>query len=703
MKPRTDTTMRTSTPLWLLAALGALSITIGAPAWAADPSQWTCESCPFEEAGTHGTVDVGVGAVSDDSAKFGDFSGLNRNGAFAIAGGAVRYRGKDGMFGSVTASDLGLDTRALAAELGREGRYIVQLGYAELPRHLSTGAMTPFIGSGSSVLTLPTGFPAADTASMPLAGTLQPIDIGYKRTQLDLGAQLIGSDHWTYRVNVRHDVRDGTQRSAGSFFSTTSQLVAPVDQVTDQIEVSASYASRRLQATLAYHGSAFRNGDDALTWTNPFTSGIAGAGSGQLALAPDNQFHQIAATVGYQITPSVRASAELAMGRMAQDQPYLAPTLNTSLTVPVLPAQSLRGRADTLDASVRLSAQATERLRLNASLTRNERDNQTPSNAYPSVSTDMFVGATPRINLPYSFTRDRLKLGADYRGPASLKLSAGAEYDTADRTLQEIETTRESTVWARASAQARENLSLSLKLAHGERNNSGYSAVAAVQPPENPLMRKYNLADRARDTAGLRADFTASERVTLGLGLDWSRDDYQHSLIGLTGARSASVGADLSFAVSETTQLRAFVQAERIRSEQAGSQQASQPDWSARSKDAVDIVGLGVTHSAMKGKLDLRADLAFTRSRSDVALDNGGTSPPFPTATTALDSVKLAATYRLKEKLSLVASYWYERYDAKDWHLDGVAPASVPNLLAFGEQAPRYHVNVLRVMLRYRF
>ena len=34
----------------------------------------------------------------------------------------------------------------------------------------------------------------------------------------------------------------------------------------------------------------------------------------------------------------------------------------------------------------------SRRLRLNASLTRNERDNDTPRNAYPSVSTDLFVG-----------------------------------------------------------------------------------------------------------------------------------------------------------------------------------------------------------------------------------------------------------------------------------------------------------------------
>jgi len=29
--------------------------------------------------------------------------------------------------------------------------------------------------------------------------------------------------------------------------------------------------------------------------------------------------------------------------------------------------------------------------------------------------------------------------------------------------------------------------------------------------------------------------------------------------------------------------------------------------------------------------------------------------------------------------------------------------STVPNLLAFGELAPRYHANVVRVTLRYRF
>ena len=172
---------------------------------------------------------------------------------------------------------------------------------------------------------------------------------------------------------------------------------------------------------------------------------------------------------------------------MTQDAPYLAATLNPSLAVPTLPATSLNGSADTLDASVRLSATLTERLRLAATLSRNERDNQTASAAYPSVSTDMFLGATPRVNLPYSFTRDHAKLSADYRGPSHLKLSAGADYDTLHRTLQETDATRESTLWARITAQPRADLSASLKLAHAERNNNGYNVVLAVQPIENPL------------------------------------------------------------------------------------------------------------------------------------------------------------------------------------------------------------------------
>src|SRR5450755_1173883 len=254
--------------LYLLGALGALTAASAAAA-TADTSQWKCESCPFPK-GTTGSVDVGLGAVSDASAKFGDYTGLQRQGAHLVLGGTVSRRGDDGYFADLSATDLGLENRRVVGQAGREGIYSLRLGYAEMPRHLSDGAATPFLGSGGDALTLPAGFPAASTAAMPLAGTLQPIDLGYKYKRFDLGGSWIAGQDWSYRLSVRRDVRDGTKPTSGSFFSSASQLAAPVDQVTDQLEVSASYATRRLQATLGYEISMFRNDHEALTWSNPF-------------------------------------------------------------------------------------------------------------------------------------------------------------------------------------------------------------------------------------------------------------------------------------------------------------------------------------------------------------------------------------------------------------------------------------------------
>jgi MtrB/PioB family decaheme-associated outer membrane protein len=695
--------MKSFSPLFLLAALGALSVGASTAVAAVDTSQWKCESCPFEKSGVSGTVDIGVGAVSDASAKFGDFTGLQKQGAYLVAGGTARYRAESGWYGQLSASELGIDTRQLAGEIGLEGVYSLRLRYGEIPRHLGNGASTPFLGVGGSVLTLPGGFPALDTAAMPLAATLQSVDIGYKRSRLDAGLSYEVGQGWSTRISARHEVRDGTQRIGGSFFSSSSQLIAPVDQVTDQLEVSTTYFSRRLQATLAYQGSLFRNGPDSLTWTNPFVPVVSGGNTGQLALAPDNQFHQLSASAGYELAPGIRASGDIAVGRMTQDASFLAATLNPNLVVPALPASSLNGRVDTFNASLRLTATPIERLRLNASYVRDVRDNRTTSLAYPLVSTDTFVSVLTRNNQPFSFTQDRFKLNADYSGPGSLKTSVGAEQNNIQRTLQEVVTTRESTLWGRASVQVRDNISLALKLSHADRSHSTYGSATWVDPPENPLLRKFYLADRVRDSGGARAEIALGETINIGLSADVAKDDYAHSAIGLTDGRSVNGGVDVSVAVNDQTQVHAFVQGERIRSRQAGSQVFTTPDWTGRTQDGVSVAGIGVQHTALKGKLELAGDLTFARSRSEVTVDAGASSPPFPTAKTALDSLKLRATYKLQQNLSVIGSYWYERYDATDWHFDGLLPATVPNLLALGEQPPRYHISVIQVALRYRF
>jgi MtrB/PioB family decaheme-associated outer membrane protein len=691
--------MKIHSPLNILGALGLLCST---SAWAVDTSAWTCESCPYPK-GLSGSVEAGVGNVSDKAAKFGTTTGLQRKGAYAVLGGTATLREADGLYADLEARDLGLNSRSLSVYGGREGVVALGLRYDEIPRYFGDGSQTPFLGAGGGNLTLPTGFAAPGTNTMPLAANLQPIDVGYVAKRLDLTGSWLGTDSLNLRMGYRRDVRDGTRPLYASFLATAAQLPAPVDHVTDVLDLTAAYTAAQWQASLSYQWSQFRNGTSSLTWDNPFTAVVPGANRGQLALAPDNELHQIIGSAGYQIAPTIRASADFAIGRLTQNQGFLAPTLNASLTPGPMPAASLDGKVDSFNGSVRITAAPLDGLRLNASYARDVRDNRTARLAYPYVETDISAGLPARTNTPFSHWQDRFKLQADYRGPATLRLAGGAEYEQRERNYTEVVKTRETTVWGRVSVQPIAMLGLSLKLSHADRDHSTYGTAVWFGAPENPLLRKYNLAARLRDSAGVRVDLTLSETLSLGLSADHANDDYHRSVIGLTESRSGSAGVDVAWAFAENTRLHAFAQGESIRSLQTGSQSVGLPDWTGRSKDRFEVVGFGIKHAAIPDKLDLGADFSSSRSRSDIDVQTVMTEPAFPRASTALDRVKLHASYKLDDKISLAGTLWHERYKSVDWRTDGIAPATLVNLLSLGTQTPAYKVNAVSVSLRYRF
>jgi MtrB/PioB family decaheme-associated outer membrane protein len=694
--------MKTATQLSLLAVLSTLSAAAGGQV-APDTSKWQCKLCKFED-GLSGTVEVGGAYVSDSSAKFGEYNGLGEDGGYFIGDLNARFRGKDAAYWNVDAANLGLDTRSLDVEGGRQGRYKLLLNYRELTHFVSDTAQTPFIGSGSASLTLPAGFPADTTTLMPLAGTLRQVDLETTRKELGVGASWTPARAWQYGVNFRHETREGRLGTAGAFFVNASQLIRPLDYVTDQLDASASYTGTRLQGKLAYYGSSFSNDDPSLTWQNPFTApGFPGAVAGQLALPPENQFHQISGTLGYQLAERTRATADIAVGRGTQDQPFLAPTLNGTLAVPALPRTSLDGRVDTVNANFEVNSAVTDRLRLQAAYRYSDRDNQTPQSTYSWVTTDMFLAPSPRVNLPYSFTQDKVRLRADYKAAPRVTTSAGYDFDSVDRTFQEVDTTRENTVWARFAARQLDRVDLMFSLAHSDRDYSSYQAVPVITPPENPLLRKYNMANRTRNRAELRANIAATERVSFGLLVDAAEDDYSDSAIGLTRGRELNLGGDVTVMLSDQTSLHLFVNRQEIESEQSGSQTFSTPDWTGENKDTIDFFGVGVKHIAIKDKLEIGADFTVTRSKGAISVITAANEPAFPDLSTSRDSLRLYATYRLKDNVALRAGYWYERYESDDWALDGVAPATISNVLTLGQLAPQYRVHVFAASVRYKF
>jgi MtrB/PioB family decaheme-associated outer membrane protein len=664
-----------------------------------DTSQWKCKFCAFEEEGLAADAEGGVGVVSDDSAKFGEYTGLNEEGAFLIGNASVRSRGEDAAYWNLRVRNLGLDSRSLGIDGGRQGKYGLSFDYSALPHFLSDSAVTPFLGDAN--LTLPAGWVGASTTSAmtALPASLHGVDIETQRKRLGVGASVVSDSRWEYRVNFRRDNKEGHKRSAGAFSFNSAHFLEPIDYETDLIDASAAYTGKRLQARFAYHGSFFRNQIDAQSWQDPYsTTGAIGL----RALPPDNQFHQVLASTGYQWTRKTRIMADLALGQMTQDEGFLPATTNAALVVPAAPRASLDGRVNTLTANVKLVSDVTDKLRLNAALMRDDRDNQTPQATYTWVTTDFAVNPALRTNQPYSFTNDTLRASADYRLARRSKVAVGFDREDRTRTYLEATETREDTFWAEAKTSIFDKASFGVKYARSQRDGD-YQIVPETNPAQNTLMRKYNMANRDRDVLGARLTLSPTERVTVGLGADMAQDDYSQSVIGVTDGKEASYNVDVSAVISDATSMHVFYNRQKIESSQAGSSVFGAPDWFAENEDLIDTAGIGVKHQMIPERLDVGADYVLSQSHGKIRVATGTPQYLFPELATDLTSVKLYATYRLATALSLNAAFVHETYAVDDWSIDGVTPTTVATVLTLGEQTPDYEVNVITVSMRYAF
>ena len=104
-------------------------------------------------------IELGGAYSSGDSTKFGEYSGLTDPQGFVVGNINIRHRDAydsgSGQYWNFIGSDLGLDFRSLQVEYGQQGKFKVFAGYDQLVHNTHEGAQTPFLGVGTTQLTLP--------------------------------------------------------------------------------------------------------------------------------------------------------------------------------------------------------------------------------------------------------------------------------------------------------------------------------------------------------------------------------------------------------------------------------------------------------------------------------------------------------------------------------------------------------------------
>ena len=683
---------------------------------AVDTSAWTCSDCPFEDDGqVHLDVDVGATHVSDSAAKFGDYTGLDREGLYPVVAASGRQSLESGEAWQAEVLDLGLDSRSLLWRGGRQGSYDVRLGYDQVPHTLFDTTRTVFSGAGTSPLELPANWVrAGNTRQMSrLDASLVPVDIGSERQALRASIRNVLGANWSTYATYRHEQHDGIAKLGASFGFSALELPAALDTVTDNVEFGLRYGGERLVARLGYEGSFFSNRRVDQSWSNPYL----GPDSGALALAPDNAAHQLRGTVNFRLGERTALSATAALGRFLQDDRFLPYSTDPRLATSTPPRASLDGQVDTVHLAVSAvtsldglwSLLDGARLKLDARY--DERDNGSPRASYRYVLTDFLAGGT-ETNVPYGFEQSRVGVSGDYDLrqllrfiPASqrLRISGGWRRDEIDRTFQEASRTTEDSGWGRVSWRPAAWMDLAVKFGGANREADDYDVTRAqVGGPQNPLLRKYNMADRERQFTEGSLSLQPSATLSFIATGTYANLDYVNSKIGLqnskergaTAAATWSPTADVSFYGQYGWQL--------MDTRQAGSAAFARPDWVGTTEDVFRTGGVGFRIDNIGSELGLQVDWFFANSQGDVAVRTTGTDA-LPSLRTRMHGGAINLTWRSKRPFSVLAGVRYEHFDADDWALDGVGPATVPTLLSLGAQAWDYDVQQVTLAFRYRF
>lgn len=373
-------------------------------------------------------VEAGVGIVSDGSFKFGEYNGLQNQGAVGISafdfrGGAAYDSGSTWRW-RLMGTNLGLETRNLFAEIGEQGKFRFTFTYDELLANRSDTNQTMFLGAGTNALTLPANWvkptlpqlntninfrsfdPIAGTSSYissagvltaPTAAQLAAlaniratdipdfynVDLATKRTLFGGGFSYSPNENWDVPLSFTHEHKQG-RKALGAVSSLVNEnaVILPdlIDYNTDQANAAITYKLKRGFVSFGYYGSFFDNGVKSMSWQDPsdISNRVLTMGS-----MPSNQFHQFSLTSGFKLSSNTKLVVNGSYGRNTQNDAFVDPStaINGQLAWG-LPVSSLKGLVVTSAFNAKLTSKPTKKLNLSAAYKFDNRDNQTPVNTY---------------------------------------------------------------------------------------------------------------------------------------------------------------------------------------------------------------------------------------------------------------------------------------------------------------------------------
>lgn len=557
-------------------------------------------------------VELGGLYVNTDSAKFGEYTGLNKKGGYAIGNADVRggsaYGPGDGtQRWQVWGSDLGTTSRAAGANFADQGRWNIGLVYDELVHYTSDSYQTPYEGKmGGNQWTL-SGFglvnsaaPGTRALSATQLAQFHNVDVSNKRENLALTAGLILDRRWSVKLDYNRLDQSGAKLmgfGSAQFAvanAPTGERVAilpmPTNYTTDTVNAALNWLGENSNATLSYFGSFFH---DRYNGVN-FQTFVGSTVTETMGTAPSNNLHQLNLTGGYALSQRTKLAGGLSYSYNTQNTAY---AYDTAAMVTASPTSSLNGSVRNTHADLKLTDQTTRDLILSGGLKYDYRDNRTASNIYNFRSIDGGnIANYP--NAPLSFKKWQAELAGDYRLSRNQKVRLAYTHDNIHRECNNYATGGGTPAYAPGTdcvtvPNTKENklgVAWRIKAAEGVNLNAGYSysdrksdrdlnarppmigrdgnptaaGIAAAPPGITGLnggefigFNPFFEASRKQNMLKGGANWEATDRVSVGFSGRVTDDKYDTDF-GMQKGKSWGLNLDGTYAYTENGSLTAY-------------------------------------------------------------------------------------------------------------------------------------------------
>jgi MtrB/PioB family decaheme-associated outer membrane protein len=714
----------------------------------------------FHELTTYtNTIEAGSFYNSVDEFEFGDYTGLVDDDWYALGNVDIRQRSAfdadSAYYYRLRGLNLGLDSRYIDGEYRIPGLFGISALYDEIPKYQTDSAQTFFLNAGAGFLTLPDDWVGISNPTQIDPRFFRGSNIDHKRRTAGGEMSLILPSHFDFDASYTHQTKQGEKLSSAMVGLTggnprSINVPEPLDYTFHQIESHIRHTTDDFQFQLEYFGSGFDNGMNSLAWENPYLAGPLNPNVGyplgvaQKGTMPDNWFHQVTSSGGFDLPLNSRIMLNTAFGWATQQDDFLPYTNNPLLFVDPalgLPRPDLDGKLETRLVTFRFVSAPLPKLGIDLNYRWNDRDNETPIDTYFRIRADSENQdpANARRNRPYSFEQHKVDADVSYQLYKRTKLTLLYEWEQISRNLQEVHENNEHTVGGKLVSHPNRYVNLGARFERSYRDRSSYDCVkplVAGQPAgtvadpgcpivpgtgqvfENqPQLRKYYMANLRRNDAHVWASLVPLESVNLSSHFQYIDDDYYKSKFGLTEYRLISTGADLSYSATSALIFHTFYSFDNSRSEMesvsfGGLDASFDPAnvWSSRDKDFTHTAGAGFDYDVVPERLSFGIDYLFARSigRVDTRTVAGRVTPPFPDNETELHDVSVEGNLQLTRNLSLRVGYLFEHFDSSDWATDLVCPACLnfsgnAAVVASGDSPPDYDAHLVSLSLIYNF